>query len=127
MKDRWRLSNHDGRRLEAIVSLVAPSPALRPREQRIILYQMGAEAWRDLVQISWARSKAALDDRAWKRMLRLPERWPIPSLPVSGRDLIDVGMPPGPELGVLLARLEDWWVASDFKPDRAELLARLDR
>ncbi len=28
-------------------------------------------------------------------------------------------------MGEALQRLEDWWVASDFKPDRGALMARL--
>jgi hypothetical protein len=34
-------------------------------------------------------------------------------------------MKPGPDMGTALRRMEDWWVASDFKPDRMELLERL--
>lgn len=125
MPQRWRLSNAEAERLEAIVSCLPPTPALRPKEQRIILYQHGAEAWRDLVRIAWARSGAAPDDARWQELLELPDRWPIPSLPVAGRDLLAAGMSPGPEIGVMLRRLEDWWVASDFQPSRDELLKRL--
>jgi poly(A) polymerase len=125
MPERWRLSNHEAKRLEALASLLPPSPALRPTEQRAILYHMGPEAWRDLVQVAWARSDAAFGDAEWKTLLELPERWPIPVLPVSGRDLLAAGMSPGPEIGVILGKLEDWWVASDFQPSRDELLKRL--
>ena len=61
----------------------------------------------------------------WQDLLELPDRWPIPSLPVAGRDLLAAGMSPGPEIGVMLKKLEDWWVASDFQPTREELLKRL--
>ncbi|MEI8179360.1 CCA tRNA nucleotidyltransferase [Aestuariivirga sp.] len=125
MPARLRLSNHEANRLEAIVSLMPPSPGLRPQEQRIILYQHGAQAWRDLVHVAWARSDAPLDDPGWKDLLDLPNRWPIPTLPVAGRDLLAAGMSPGPEIGVVLNKLEDWWVASDFQPSRDELLKRL--
>ena len=125
MPERWRLSNHEARRLEAIVSLLPPTPALRPQEQRVILFQHGAEAWRDLVHLAWARSDAAPEDAAWQDLLDLPDRWPIPCLPVAGRDLLAAGMSPGPEIGVMLKKLEDWWVASDFQPTRDELLKRL--
>ena len=125
MKERWRISNVEAKRLDAISSLTAPSPSLRLREQRAVLYQMGGDAWRDLVRIGWARSKASLDDPSWKRLLRLPDRWPVPSLPVAGRDLIAAGLNPGPEFGLTLRRLEDWWLAADFKPGKDELLKRL--
>lgn len=127
MKDHWRLSNHEGKRLEALVSLMPPSPQLRPQEQRIILYQIGAEAWRDLVHVARARSDAAMDDPGWKSLLDLPEHWDIPVLPVSGRDLIAAGMTPGPDMGATLRKLEDWWVASDFTPTKQDLLERISR
>jgi poly(A) polymerase len=44
---------------------------------------------------------------------------------VSGKDLIAAGLAPGPAMGEALRQLEDWWVASDFKPDRDALMARL--
>ena len=124
MKERWRLSNHEGKRLAAISSLTPPSPGLRALEQKIILYQIGPEAWHDLVLIARARSGAALDDPDWQSLLALPERWPVPVLPVTGADLLAAGMNPGPDIGVTLRRLEDWWVASGFTPDKQDLLKR---
>lgn len=125
MKERWRLSNDEARRLEAMVSGPAPRPGLRLPEQRVILYQIGRQAWCDAVRIGWARSVAALDDPAWQALLDLPEHWQVPSFPVSGRDLLALGLAPGPALGEALRRLEDWWMASDFAPGRQELLDRL--
>jgi poly(A) polymerase len=125
MKERWRLSNHEGKRLAAICSLSPPSPGLRDMEQKIILYQIGPEAWHDLVLIAWARSQAPMDDAAWQSLRELPKRWNIPVMPVSGGDLLAAGMNPGPEIGVTLRRLEDWWVASGFTPGKQDLLKRL--
>ncbi len=124
MKELWRLSNDEASRLENLIGAVPPSPALREREQRIVLYQMGPETWRDAVRLAWARSEAAVDDGAWSSLLSLPERWAMPRFPVSGRDLLDKGLNPGPQIGVTLKRLEDWWVASDFTATKDELLAR---
>jgi poly(A) polymerase len=100
------------------------SPTLRVPEQHRILYHMGSEAWRDAVLLSWARSRASLSDPAWRKLLSLPGKWAIPAFPVSGRDLLEAGLPAGPGIGETLRRLEDWWVASDFKPDKMELLQR---
>ncbi len=127
LRERFKLSNAETERIAALMFDMPPSPALRLREHRIILYQLGATKWRDLVHLAWARSKAPASDAGWKRLLRLPDRWPIPKLPVTGNDLINAGMAPGPELGQVLRRMEDWWMASDFKPDRQALLARVRR
>jgi poly(A) polymerase len=125
MKQRWRLSNHEGKRLEAMSSLVAPTPGLREAEQKTVLYQIGPEAWTDLVRIAWARSDTTMDDSRWQALLSLPQRWHSPLLPVSGGDLLAAGMTPGPEIGATLKALEDWWVASGFTPGKQDLLNRL--
>jgi poly(A) polymerase len=125
LKVSLRLSNHEAHRIETALSATPPTPDLNPREQRMMLYRLGAEAWRDAANIAWARSRAPLDDTKWKRLLGLPGRWPIPAMPLNGNDLLAAGIRAGPDLGNTLRRLEDWWIQSDFKPDRHGLLKRL--
>ena len=52
----------------------------------------------------------------------MPERWTPPTLPVKGRDLVKLGLSPGPEIGDLMAKLEAWWIEEDFAPDRQACL-----
>jgi poly(A) polymerase len=127
LKQRLRLSNVDVLRIDAL--LVAPdiSPALTEQERYRILYHLGAQSWRDAVQISAARAKLKTSDPAYTGLLQLPEHWTAPSLPVKGTDLIGVGMLPGPKMGQVLSALEDWWVANDFRPTRHDLLSRVGR
>jgi poly(A) polymerase len=125
LQQEWRLSNDQTKRIEALLDMPAPSPKLRENEQRRILYEFGPQAWTDSVSVAWARSRAPLGDPAWKRMLTLPKRWPMPVFPVSGRDLIDIGHAPGPAMGMDLKQLEERWIASDFKPTKQDLLESL--
>ncbi|MGQ0485414.1 MAG: CCA tRNA nucleotidyltransferase [Hyphomicrobiales bacterium] len=125
LKERLRLSNREADRIAALASAPALSPELREAERRALLYGLGAQAWRDAVRLAWARSRAPIDDRGWRRLAGLAERWPVPVFPVTGRDLTGRGMKPGPELGATLRRLEDWWIASGFKPGKDAILARL--
>ena len=122
LREIWRLSNNQAKRIESLLQGTALTPKLRENEQRKLLYAMGSEAWRDVVHLAWAKSRASLTDRAWQRMLKLPSRWVVPSFPVTGRDLIELGFPSGPDLGRELKRLEDYWIASDFKSTKDELL-----
>ena len=122
LRENWRLSNNQAKRIESLLQGTALTPKLRENEQRKLLYAVGSEAWRDSVQLAWAKSRASLTDRAWLHMLNLPSRWVIPSFPVTGRDLIDLGFPSGPDLGRELKRLEDYWIAADFKSTKDELL-----
>jgi poly(A) polymerase len=125
LQQDWRLSNEQGRRIENLLGCSLPTAGLRENEQRRILYHVGAETWRDSVRLAWARSRAPLSDRAWKRMVALPSRWQAPRFPVSGHDLIELGHTSGPALGQALRRLEDDWIAADFKPAKHDLLERL--
>lgn len=122
LREAWRLSNNQARRIDALLQGTVLAPKLRENEQRKLLYAMSPEAWRDSVYLAWARSRAPLTDRAWKRLLTLPSRWTAPGFPVTGHDLIDLGRPSGPDLGRELKRLEDYWIASDFKSTKEELL-----
>ena len=122
LREAWRLSNNQARRIDALLEGMVLTPKLRENEQQKLLYAVGAEAWRGSVHLAWAKSRAPLTDRAWERMLKLPERWVIPSFPLAGRDLLAIGFPPGPDMGRELKRLEDYWIASDFTSTKEELL-----
>lgn len=45
-----------------------------------------------------------------------------PEFPVMGRDLIEFGMRPGPQLGQTLAGIKDRWIESGFSLSKEELL-----
>ncbi len=126
MQTRLRLSNDEAFRIESLNVAPDISPKFRPAEQRVLLYQLGVETWCDAVQVAWAKSRAKLDDAKWKALLDLPNLWPVPKFPVTGKDLLAMSFPSGPGMGAALGELEDWWVASDFKPSRDELLKRIE-
>lgn len=127
LKDLLRLSNADAARLLTLSSMPTLSPSLSAAEQRRLLYHVGIADWRDAVHLSWARSQAKMDDAAWSAMLTLPQQWtPLP-FPLKGTDILATGFAAGPQVGHVLAALEDWWVASDFVPTRDDLLVRVHR
>ena len=125
LPEALRLSNAQAKRLATLAGLPRVSPALREREQKALLYALGAEAFADAIHLSLARSKDKLDSLAWRQLSQLPLRWPIPIFPIKGDDIKSVGIAVGPQLGQILRELEDWWLASDFKPGREELLQHL--
>lgn len=126
LKERLRLSNEEAARVDALAGAPQLTPKFRDAERRALLYHLGEALWVDAVHLAWARSPAKLNDAKWQALLELPQRWTIPKFPLTGRDLIDAGLHPGPDMGEGLRRLEDWWVASDFAPTRDELLQRID-
>jgi poly(A) polymerase len=120
---RLKFSNADRERL---VSLVMPIDLTTDtRAQRRQLYRLGREAFVDRVLLT-AAVAAASSPKA-KALLAAAAKWRPVVFPVRGADVTELGIPPGPEIGKLLAELEAWWEAGDFKAARAACLAELKR
>lgn len=49
--------------------------------------------------------------------------WPVPTLPVGGKDLKQHGVPAGPAMGCILASLKAKWVDSRFRLTKDELMS----
>jgi poly(A) polymerase len=126
LKEKLRLSNDEASRLEALAAAPVISPALREMEQRALLYRLGPTCFADAARLSFAHSRAAVGDRKWARLFKLPARWQAPRFPLSGKDLLDQGMASGPRLGQALQQAEDYWVAGDFAATKAELLTYIE-
>lgn len=126
LRESLRLTNAEMKRLEAIMGHSAPHPSLRDKERRAVLYRLGAPLWRDMVRLAWAQSKERPSAKAWAGLLAFADEWAIPRFPLSGQDLLARGLKPGPEVGHELARLEDWWIASDFTEHKDTLLRKLE-
>ncbi len=110
----WRLSNAETRRLAALrAALEAGEPPA------VAAHRHGADAARDAALIRAAEGAAPAPDLEAEIARGAAARFPL-----SARDLIAAGAEPGPALGATLARLKEDWIASDFRADRATLLAR---
>jgi poly(A) polymerase len=120
--ERWRLSNRDAARLEAMAGTALPALAASAPEHRRALYRLGPELFADLIRLAAAdvgeETMAALAAARAQT-----ELWRSPKLPLSGDDLLIEGLLPGPEVGKILAAVETWWLEQDFAPDRAACLA----
>ncbi len=90
---------------------------------RHTLYRWGTALFRDRVLLAWAAD--AKGENTYKAMLAEAHGWTPPCLPVTGNDVLALGMEPGEAVGDLLARLEDWWITEDFTPGREDCLAKL--
>lgn len=44
--------------------------------------------------------------------------WTRPTFPVTGRDLMKMGIEPGPHVGDLLKACESWWISQNFCPNQ---------
>ncbi len=53
--------------------------------------------------------------------------WTPRDFPIGGDDVLALGAPHGPQIGQVLAELEDLWIASGFRKNREDLLAEARR
>ncbi len=125
LAERLRLSNEQRARLLALAAPLWPVDlAGDDRTQRRALHRLGAALYRDLVLLGAAETGAR--DRL-PALLALAAEWHPLVFPLRGRDVTALGVPAGKEVGRLLAELEQWWEAGDFRADRRQCLAELKR
>lgn len=119
---RLRLSRAETERLAALTAPPHAVFGLDAQGARRVLRRIGADRYRDLALLAWA--DAGTTD-GLDAALATAEAWRPASLPVRGRDVTALGVPPGRRVGALLRAVEAWWEAGDFRAGRAETLARL--
>lgn len=125
--ERWRLSNKDAKRLDGLTMASPPKIVsyLSIREVRRTLYRIGAERFVDLCKLRWAEDKKASNQMQWRALIAMAESWQRPQLPLTGAQVIQAGVPAGPEVGRVLAEVEDWWIDADFTDDEFSIVERL--
>ncbi|MBS3961880.1 MAG: CCA tRNA nucleotidyltransferase [Sandarakinorhabdus sp.] len=106
---RLKLSNLSKARL---VQAATADPV--PQDPRALAYAIGPEATLDRLLLT-------ADPRAahWAGPLGSYAR---PRLPISGKDLIAMGLPPGPAVSRRLGEVERRWVATGFPADRNRVM-----
>ena len=129
---RFRLSRDERSRLgELTASRGESSPGMAELALRRSLYMLGSEFFCELVLLDWAdqivHDPAAATRSApdWKATWDAAEAWQMPGFPLTGADVIDSGVRQSPEVGEILAEIEEWWVDQAFRPDRDRCLDRL--
>lgn len=132
--DRLRLSRAERKRLMQLARTGASVASdWGPADARRAVYREGAEAFRDMVLLSWAAERAEGRDphsgrgaaQAYSALLEIAHVFRPPAFPIGGADAEAAGIAPGPAMGRALARVEDWWLEGDFRASRDDLLARL--
>jgi poly(A) polymerase len=123
--DRLRLSNADRVRLELALGGEAIPAQLPVPKARRLLYRLGAARFKDKLLLQWAGAPASAPEGAWRKLLDMAEGWQRPRFPITGRDVMQAGVLEGPQVGRVLAGLEDWWMEGDFAADESALRAKL--
>lgn len=91
-----------------------------------ILYRFGAQATKDLFTIHTTR---AWQDPSFMKDIEIIKWaisvWRKPKFPLTGEDIMSLGIKQGPALGQIYKDIERWWVQQHF-PGRDAVLNRLN-
>ena len=126
---RLKLSNADRDRLLAWAMAELPEPPLGKDGLKQQIYFGDQQAITDRLRLAAAiaisRNEPAEKIEAIADNADFSSNWMPPQLPVSGKDLVEKGIPEGREIGRLLKRLEKTWVESGFSLSAKALLKDL--
>lgn len=121
LKQRWRMTNDEIAAAEAILRAAKLLTDFHINEA---VYRYPAFL-SDAVEV--AATFAGWTEAGKSAVVQHLTTIEVPKFPLSGKDLLDRGMRPGPKIGAELDRLEQRWIRSGFKLDRNGLLAALQR
>lgn len=122
--DALRLSNASRGRLGNALGGEKVGAQISASEARRLLYRIGAASFKDKVMLQWAGAPQSTAG-AWRMLLEMVDNWQRPRFVLTGRDVMQAGIPQGPDVGRLLAQVEDWWVEGDFAASESALRDRL--
>lgn len=119
--ERLRLSNAHTKRLAKALATPGDTPA-DDRARRAAIYRYGAQALTDarILRAAESGEDIAAD-------LAVAQAWTPPDYPIGGADVAALGIAPGPRVGELLRRVEEWWIMGDFAADADACRAELRR
>jgi poly(A) polymerase len=81
--------------------------------------------FKDKVFLAWAGARRTAPALQWRMLLDMADNWQRPRFPLTGMDVMQAGVEQGPDVGRLLARVEDWWIGTDFAADEGALRDKL--
>lgn len=107
----WKASSAEIKLAEFLYSNMSADPF------RLMAVQGVSRVW--AVELCVLQMAEAPDGGFMKAVL---EEWEVPVFPVSGADLISVGMKPGPQMGQMLNDLKQRWANHEYMPTQQDLL-----
>ncbi|WP_343211533.1 CCA tRNA nucleotidyltransferase [Bartonella apis] len=130
MAERLRFSKLEKTRLMDFARISPIKYNSSDIEIKKLVYHHGKQAVLDelTLALSNARAHALSNDNAlveashYTRLRKLTEQYDIPVFPLTGKDLLPLGITEGPAIGHKLKALEKRWVESGFLLDRKALL-----
>ena len=119
---KLRLTNRLRDDMICLVDAARSIQTLSEESLQRLAYRYGKDMAVNLALLARVDRRVDTDLTELSMMLYNLDHWPLPIFPISGRDLLDRGMKPGPDMGEALSALEEIWIDSGFQVGRTELL-----
>ena len=89
------------------------------------IYYHGHEICVSLLIYNFAKFPINSKVKTYLRNISSIKNLKVPKLPIFGKDIINLGIKSGPNVGKILRSIESWWVTNNFKPSRKKCLEKL--
>lgn len=97
------------------------------KEMGRVLYKLGQPVALDHLRLQWAEDSDEAHADRWQLLLDRAKAWSKPSLKIKAKDVMALGVEQGPEVGRILAQVEDWWIEHDFPTNRSDQFDQLKK
>ncbi|MDB5373868.1 MAG: poly(A) polymerase [Belnapia sp.] len=121
LAQRLRLSGEERDTISDMAGLRLPQPGDGEDDLRRLLAERDHRSVLDRAWLAEARHGGD----GWPALRTRIAALPRPGFPVQGRDALEAGLAPGPQVGRLLGRLRAWWLAGGCTASRDACLAEL--
>ena len=111
------------RDMESISGVLTLSDLSDEKVVREAIYRFGRVATAQALMVELALDRVM--NRVAPSVLKIVQGWDVPAFPLDGNDLMVAGIKPGKTMGEILDRIEGWWIAQDFKPDKSACLKQI--
>lgn len=113
------------------IALLADSLKIKINTKRNIIQELQKNLYlhgrfSTAVALMVMAEREGLSVRSFEKIWRIFSAMDIPQFPLSGKDLMALGVPAGVGLGEELARLEIRWIKSGFSASKNDLLAKVE-
>lgn len=119
--NRWKLSNKDK---NFLLSVILPKENISNNDnillQRRNIRFLGKDIYKSVILIEFATGQ--LNENLMKEFIQVADSWDVPSFPVNGNDIKNIGIHDGKQIGKVLEEAENWWEEKEYKPERGEIL-----
>ena len=119
LNESIKISNRNVVKLQNILSIKRIIKS--ENDAKIHKYYYGEE----VALINYKLNQFINKNKVNNKILNILKNWIAPKLPINGDDVIRYKKINGKEIGIVLSRIERWWIKNYFFPDRKECLKKL--